>query len=155
MGRGPSIVSTVSEGEKGQPEAIPTCSRKAVWGTQAKELTLQREKPSGWGAELEGADARSPTRNPLSLHCTESSSSFWIIRSKIRSLWNLVTKCNYGKRWAHFFLKQSLEKWARTALTYPKGQRDTVCQHSSFTLVPGNLWALHNCTVLKNSILRP
>lgn len=36
-GRGPFFVSMVSEGEKGQPEAIPKCSGQAAWGTQAKK----------------------------------------------------------------------------------------------------------------------
>lgn len=53
-GGGPFIVSSGSGGEKGQPEAIPTCSEKAPWGTQAKELALQGGKPSGPGAKWGG-----------------------------------------------------------------------------------------------------
>lgn len=41
-------------GEKGQPEAIPTCSGKATWGTEAKALTLQGEELWALRGETEG-----------------------------------------------------------------------------------------------------
>ena len=69
-------MSVVFEGEKGQPEAIPTCSGKAAWGTQAKALTRQGERLAAPGAGLAGPRIRTSTGNQLSLPCTESS-SFW------------------------------------------------------------------------------
>lgn len=112
-GGGAFIVSTGSGGEKGQPEAIPTCSGKAAWGTQAKESALQGGKPSGPGAKWGGRHPLGTSSHYTPLHPPHlPGDGKWLptIHPKGQSLGNLVNKQNYGKRWTHFFLKQSLEK---------------------------------------------
>lgn len=94
-GKGPFIVSTVSGGEKGQPEAIPTCSGKAAWGTQAKELTLQGGKASGLGAKWGGQHPLATSSHYSTLHRLHLSGDEKLlptIHPKVQSLGTLVNK---------------------------------------------------------------
>lgn len=53
------------------------------------------------------------------LHLFGDEELLLTIYSKVQSLWNLVAKCNYGKRWTYFFLKQSLEKGGKNSCDIP------------------------------------